>query len=107
MKHLPLIPNNFDTWNALPEPEVEAITQAHTALQAEPRATGEFVEAHELDEEAKFVRADGGAFTVTDGAPCCRRPTLLPPNRRAACPRRVNNPSIFAARRSGGACVGF
>ena len=67
MKHLLMIPNNVDAWNALPEPEVEAIMQAHAALQSELRATGEFVEAHELGEEAKFVKAGGSGFTVTDG----------------------------------------
>jgi hypothetical protein len=67
MKHLLMIPNNVDAWNALPEPEVQAIMQAHAALQSELRSTGEFVEAHELGEEAKFVKAGGSGFTVTDG----------------------------------------
>ena len=67
MKHLLLIPNNVDTWNELPASEIEAIMQAHTSLQEELRASGEFVEAHELGEEAKFVRRNGSACTVTDG----------------------------------------
>src|SRR6478752_1390527 len=67
MKHLLLIPNNVDTWNALTAPEIGAIMQAHTSLQEELRASGEFVEAHELGEEAKFVRNNGGTCTVTDG----------------------------------------
>ena len=67
MKHLLLIPNNVDTWNELPASEIEAIMQAHTSLQQELRASGEFVEAHELGEEATFVRRDGSACTVTDG----------------------------------------
>jgi hypothetical protein len=67
MKHLLLIPNNVDTWNTLSEPEIEAIMQAHTSLQKELRASGEFVEAHELGEEAKFVRRNGSTSTVTDG----------------------------------------
>lgn len=67
MKHLMLIPNNVDTWNALPASEIEAIMQAHTALQQELRASGEFVEAHELGEDAKFVRNSGSTCTVTDG----------------------------------------
>lgn len=46
MKHLLLIPNNVDTWNALSASEIAAIMQAHTALQQEIRASGEFVEAH-------------------------------------------------------------
>jgi hypothetical protein len=66
MKHLLLIQNNFDTWNALPADQIEAIMQAHASLQQELRATGEFVEAHELGEEAKFVRNNGGGATVTD-----------------------------------------
>ena len=41
--------------------------QAHTSLQQELRASGEFVEAHELGEEAKFVSSDGSTCTVTDG----------------------------------------
>jgi hypothetical protein len=67
MKHLMLIPNNVDTWNALSPSEIEAIMRAHTSLQQELRASGEFVEAHELGEEAKFVRNNGSACTVTDG----------------------------------------
>ena len=67
MKHLLLIPNNVDTWNALSASEIAAIMQAHTALQQEIRASGEFVEAHELAEEAKFVRNNGITCTVTDG----------------------------------------
>jgi hypothetical protein len=67
MKHLMLIQNNVDTWNALPEAQIEAIMQAHTALQQELRASGEFMEAHELAEEATFVRNDGNTCTVTDG----------------------------------------
>ncbi|WP_423182241.1 YciI family protein [Arthrobacter sp. NyZ413] len=67
MKHLLLIPNNFDTWNALPQDEVDAIMQAHATLQAELRANGEFVEAHELGEEATYVTTNGGERTVTDG----------------------------------------
>lgn len=67
MKHLLLIPNNVDTWNELPASEIEAIMQAHTSLQQDLRASGEFVEAHELGEEAKFVRRNGSACTVTDG----------------------------------------
>lgn len=67
MKYLMLIPNNVDTWNALPASEIEAIMQAHTSLQKELRASGEFVEAHELGEEAKFVKMDGSRRSVTDG----------------------------------------
>lgn len=67
MKHLLLIPNNVATWNALPDDEIETILQAHGALQKELRASGEFVEAHELGEEAKFVSTNGGSRTVTDG----------------------------------------
>ena len=67
MKHLLLIPNNVETWNKLPASEIEAIMQAHTSLQQELRASGEFVEAHELGEEAKFVRRNGSACSVTDG----------------------------------------
>jgi hypothetical protein len=67
MKHLMLIPNNVDTWNAFSSSEIEAIMQAHTSLQRELRASGEFVEAHELGKEAKFVQMNGGTCTVTDG----------------------------------------
>lgn len=67
MKHLLLIPNNVDTWSTLPASEIEAIMQAHTSLQQELSASGEFVEAHELGEEVKFVRRNGSACTVTDG----------------------------------------
>ncbi|MFH5879081.1 YciI family protein [Arthrobacter sp. NA-172] len=67
MKHLLLIQNNMDTWNALPASEIEAIMEAHNSLQQELRASGEFVEAHELGEESKFVRNNGAGFTVTDG----------------------------------------
>ena len=67
MKHLMLIPNNPDTWKELPAAEIDTIMQAHTSLQEELRASGEFVEAHELSEEAKFVKSEGGKCTVTDG----------------------------------------
>ncbi|MFE5838813.1 YciI family protein [Arthrobacter sp. NPDC056493] len=67
MKHLMLIPNNVEIWNALSASEIEAIMQAHTSLQQELRASGEFVEAHELGEEAKFVRHNGAGYAVTDG----------------------------------------
>ena len=67
MKHLILIPSNVDTWNALSAAEIEAIMRAHASLQKELRASGEFVEAHELGEEAKFVTSDGDSCTVTDG----------------------------------------
>lgn len=67
MKHLLLIQNNFDTWNALPADEIEAIMQAHASVQQELRASGEFVEAHELGAEAKFVRCNGHGPTVMDG----------------------------------------
>jgi hypothetical protein len=67
MKHLLLIQNNVETWNELPTSEIEAIMRAHAAVQQELRATGEFVEAHELGEEAKFVRNSSGTYSVTDG----------------------------------------
>ncbi|GAA4026722.1 YciI family protein [Arthrobacter methylotrophus] len=67
MKHLLMIPNNVDTWNALPASEIDQIMQAHASLQKELRASGEFVEAHELGEEAKFVTNNGNGHTVTDG----------------------------------------
>lgn len=67
MKHLILIPSNADTWNALSAAEIEAIMRAHASLQKELRASGEFVEAHELGEEAKFVKSEGDSCTVTDG----------------------------------------
>jgi hypothetical protein len=67
MKHLLMIHNNFDTWNALSPAEVETIMQAHTSVQQELRASGEFVEAHELGEESKFVTMNGSRRTVTDG----------------------------------------
>ncbi|MCB5275407.1 hypothetical protein BJG92_02955 [Arthrobacter sp. SO5] len=67
MKHLILIPNNVDTWKGLPAAEIEGIMQAQTSLQKEPTASGEFVEAHELSEEVKFVTSNDGSCTVTDG----------------------------------------
>lgn len=67
MKHLMLIPNDPEVWNALPSTELEVIMQAHAALEKELRASGEFVASHELSEEARFVKSDGGRYTVTDG----------------------------------------
>ncbi|GAA2177773.1 YciI family protein [Arthrobacter parietis] len=67
MKHLLLIPNNPDTWKTIDPAEIDAIMQAHTSLQQELLASGEFVEANELSEEAKFVTSNGGKYTVTDG----------------------------------------
>lgn len=67
MKHLMLIPSNAETWKALSASEIDAIMQAHGSLQKELTASGEFVEAHELSEEAKFVTSSGGRYTVTDG----------------------------------------
>lgn len=67
MKHLISIPNNADTWKELPEAEIEGIMQAHASLQKKLTASGEFVEAPELSEEAKFVKSNDGSCTVTDG----------------------------------------
>lgn len=67
MKHLLLISINVDTWNALSASEVKTIMQAHANLHEELQASGEFVESHELGEQATFVRNDGGTRTVTDG----------------------------------------
>ncbi|MGV8896049.1 MAG: YciI family protein [Rhodoglobus sp.] len=67
MKHLLLIPSNVETWESLPATEIEAIMGAHASLQKELIASGEFVEAHELSEQAKFVTSKDGRSTVTDG----------------------------------------
>jgi hypothetical protein len=67
MKYLLLIHNDPGTWNALTAGDVEAVMGAHSALQRELRESGEFVEAHELAEEATFVRMDAGGMTATDG----------------------------------------
>lgn len=67
MKHLLLIPIDVDTWNQLSAGEIEVIMKAHAAVQRELRASREFVQAHELAEEAKFVRNNGITVTATDG----------------------------------------
>ncbi|MFI5086349.1 MAG: YciI family protein [Actinomycetales bacterium] len=67
MKYLLLIHNDPGAWNALAAGDVEEVMRAHTALQRELRESGEFVEAHELAEQAMIVRTDAAGKTATDG----------------------------------------
>ena len=68
MKYLLLIYGNHEAWTAMGE-NFAALDAAHRALNAELTASGELIEANELDGlHSKVVRRDAGdALVVTDG----------------------------------------
>lgn len=69
MKYLILIHHNSDAWNALTQPEKEAIWSEGSGLWKELTASGELVFGEPLasPEESRVVRASSGQPVVTDG----------------------------------------
>jgi hypothetical protein len=68
MRYMILIYGNFASWNAMDADSFRTLMVAHSALQEELRASGEFVDTNELPlDNAKVVRTTGGASQVTDG----------------------------------------
>lgn len=68
MKYMILIYGNMQSWKAMDADSFSALMAAHTALQEELRASGEFIETNELPvKNAKIVRTKGGVVEVTDG----------------------------------------
>lgn len=68
VKYMILIYGNFESWKAMDAESFRALMAAHTALQQELKASGEFVETNELPlDNAKIVRTRGGVAEVTDG----------------------------------------
>lgn len=68
MKYMILIYGNMDSWKAMNADSFAALMAAHSALQQELKASGEFVDTNELPlDNAKIVRKKGGVSEVTDG----------------------------------------
>lgn len=68
MKYMILIYGNVESWKAMDGASFRALMAAHTALQDELKATGEFVDTNELPTaNSKIVRTKGGVSEVTDG----------------------------------------
>ena len=68
MKYMILIYGNVESWNAMDADSFAALMATHDALQQELKASGEFVDTHELPlDNAKIVRTKGGVAEVTDG----------------------------------------
>lgn len=68
MKYMILIYGNVESWKAMNPASFRALMAAHSSLQQELKASGEFVDTNELPvENAKIVRTKGGVSQVTDG----------------------------------------
>jgi hypothetical protein len=68
MKYMILIYGNVESWKSMDADSFRALMAAHSALQEELKASGEFVDTNELPvENAKIVRTKGGVSDVTDG----------------------------------------
>src|SRR5690606_23690547 len=69
MKYMLLIYGNEELWESFPEEEMAKIIAETDALQAELRASGEFVGAWGVADQAqaKTVRVRDGVPAVTDG----------------------------------------
>ena len=69
MKYMLLIYGNAELWESLPPEQMEPIIADTNALQAELRASGEFIGAYSVadQDEAKTVTLVDGAPVVTDG----------------------------------------
>jgi hypothetical protein len=60
--------NNDAALRAIEGPDREEFERAHRAVQEELRASGEFVDSHELaDVDARVVRSRAGRPIATDG----------------------------------------
>jgi hypothetical protein len=69
MKYLVMIYHNTDSWNALTQPEKEAIWSEGSDLWKELTASGELVFGEPLasPDESRIVRLPNGQPVVTDG----------------------------------------
>jgi hypothetical protein len=69
MKYLLMIYGNEELWSSMPPDELETLVTDTNALQAELKATGEFVAAYGVGDQvlAKQVSLVDGAPVVTDG----------------------------------------
>jgi hypothetical protein len=69
MKYMLMIYGNEELWSSFPEEELERVVAETNALQAELKASGEFVCAYGVGDQvlAKTVTVAGGVPAVTDG----------------------------------------
>lgn len=69
MKYILMIYGNEELWSSFPEEEFERVVTETNALQAELRASGEFVGAYGVGDQvlAKTVTLVDGAPVVSDG----------------------------------------
>ena len=69
MKYMLLIYGNQELWDSFPPEDFERVVKDTNALQAELRASGEFVGAWGVGDQvmAKTVHLDKGVPVVTDG----------------------------------------
>src|SRR5256885_913360 len=69
MKYVLMIYGNEELWSSFPQEEFERVVTETNALQAELKASGEFVVAYGVGDQvlAKTVTLVDGAPTVTDG----------------------------------------
>jgi hypothetical protein len=69
MKYMLLIYGNQELWDSFPPEQFEEVVRDTHALQAELRASGEFVGAWGVGDQvmAKTVHLDNGVPVVTDG----------------------------------------
>jgi hypothetical protein len=85
MQFMLLIYGTHEGWSAMTEESFAALIAGHGRLQAELRATGEYVETNELPlDDARIARRVDGAVHVTRGplnpdgdivaGRCCARP---------------------------------
>jgi hypothetical protein len=69
MKYVLMIYGNEELWSSFPQEEFEQVVTETNALQAELKASGEFVGAYGVGDQvlAKTVTIAGGVPAVTDG----------------------------------------
>jgi len=68
MKFMLNIYGSHEVWNAMDDAAWDRLHQAHGALIAELRESGEFIETHPLSvDDSRVVRRKDGALSVTDG----------------------------------------
>jgi hypothetical protein len=69
MKYMLMIYGNEELWSSFPQEEFEQVVTETNALQAELKASGEFVSAYGVGDQvlAKQVTLADGAPVVTDG----------------------------------------
>jgi hypothetical protein len=69
MKYVLMIYGNQELWESIPEAEMATVIAETNALQAELKASGEFIGAYGVGDQAmaKTVRLADGVPVVTDG----------------------------------------